>query len=52
MLPELTQKKEYDGKDADIWATGILMYVILTDKLPFSGKDEKTLFRKIVNGVY
>ena len=29
MLPELVQKKEYSGPEADLWASGVVMYTIL-----------------------
>ena len=52
MLPEIILKKEYSGQDADIWATGIVMYTMLTGSLPFTGKDQKDLSNKILKGQY
>ncbi len=52
MLPELVLKKEYNGADADLWATGIVMYRLLTGVLPFYSKDSKELGRLIVRGNY
>ena len=52
MSPDLVSKKEYNGPEADIWATGVVMYTILTGYLPFKGKDEKDLYRKILKGNY
>ena len=47
MSPEIVSKKEYYGNEADIWACGVVMYVILTGLFPFKSTDEKGLFKKI-----
>ena len=47
MSPEIVSKKEYYGNAADIWACGVVMYVILTGLYPFKSLDEKGLFKKI-----
>jgi serine/threonine protein kinase len=39
MLPELLMKKEYSGQEADLWAVGTCMYILLTGKMPFNSKD-------------
>ena len=52
MLPELVSKKEYSGPEADLWACGVVLYTMLTGLLPFTGKDEKELYRKIIKGSY
>ena len=30
MSPEIVSKKEYSGFSADVWAIGVVMYVLLT----------------------
>lgn len=52
MAPEIVSKKEYYGAPADIWACGVVMYVMLTGLFPFKCQDEKGLFRKIQKGSY
>lgn len=47
MAPEIVAKKEYYGNAVDIWATGILLYVMLCGTFPFKGIDDKTLFKEI-----
>lgn len=38
MAPEIVKKVEYRGPPVDIWATGVLFYVLLSGKFPFRGK--------------
>lgn len=48
MAPELVMKKEYVGKFSDIWALGVLLYVLLCGKFPFKGnfKYTRNIFNK------
>lgn len=52
MSPEITQKGEYLGGPADVWASGIVLFLMLTGDCPFKSNNEKDLFRKIQRGVY
>jgi serine/threonine protein kinase len=52
MSPEIVSKKEYLGLAADIWATGVLLYVLLCGTFPFKSPFEKELYIKIQKGVY
>jgi len=52
MAPELVTKKDYYAHLTDIWAAGILLYVLLTGYFPFRDSNEKDLFRKISRGQY
>ena len=47
MMPEIVSKREYCGMQADIWACGVTLYTLLTGVMPFKGRDEKDLFRRI-----
>ena len=47
MSPEIVSKKEYIGGASDIWALGVILYILLTGKMPFHGTFEDDLFRKI-----
>lgn len=47
MAPELTQKKEYEGKPVDVWALGVLLYVMLSGTFPFRGISESDLYYRI-----
>ena len=52
MSPEICQRKEYCGYAADIWALGIIIFVMLTGTHPFFGKSESDLFSKISRGLF
>jgi len=52
MAPELAMKKDYHGHLIDIWAAGILLYVLLVGYFPFREANEKELFKKIARGQY
>ena len=52
MAPEIVLKKPYNGKPADVWALGILLYALVTGKFPFKGISDKDLYRKIAKGVF
>ncbi len=52
MAPEIVQKLEYKGEQADVWALGVLFYVILTGNFPFKGATDEELYRKINKADY
>ena len=47
MSPEIVSKKDYMGGPSDVWATGVLLYLLLTGIFPFKSSIEKELYRKI-----
>ena len=52
MAPEIIQKREYRGESADIWALGVLFYVIMVGFFPFKGSTDEELHSKINKGEY
>ena len=52
MDPDLVRKIPYSGFAADVWAAGVILYIIYVGKLPFFGEFEADLYRKIQNGKY
>jgi MAP/microtubule affinity-regulating kinase len=47
MAPELVRKSEYDGRQVDMWALGVLLFALLSGTFPFKGQSEKELYGKI-----
>ena len=47
--PEILKGDKYNGKMADIWSLGVILFVLNTGYLPFDEKNENGLIKKIVN---
>lgn len=52
MDPDIVRKQPYNGFAADVWACGIILYIIFVGKLPFFAEFEADLFRKIQSGKF
>ena len=44
--PEMIQGKSYNGLYSDIYSCGIILYYMLTKKLPFNEKNDADLYKK------
>jgi serine/threonine protein kinase len=49
--PEVLQRKAYDGCKADIWAIGILAYVLALGSLPWQSADIVGIVAEITSGI-
>jgi len=49
--PEILMRKSYD-QQSDMWSVGCIVYLLLSGNLPFMGRSQKELFRKIVAGKF
>lgn len=47
VAPEILEGGDYDGFAADVWALGVVMFVLVTGTYPFKDTDTKMLFEKI-----
>lgn len=47
MDPDLCKKKKYSGQGVDIWALGVILFLLITGGVPFWGENETELYRKI-----
>jgi serine/threonine protein kinase len=43
-------KKDYD-KAADIWSSGVILYILLCGYPPFGGKSDDIILRRVQQGV-
>jgi len=52
MAPEIAAKVPYHGEPADMWALGVLLYLLLFGKFPFRATTEIELYRLIQQGKF
>jgi serine/threonine protein kinase len=50
--PEIISGQLYSGPEADVWSCGIILYALLTARLPFDDSFLPHLFKKIKAGKY
>uniref|UniRef100_A0A7S0G5Q7 Non-specific serine/threonine protein kinase n=1 Tax=Rhodosorus marinus TaxID=101924 RepID=A0A7S0G5Q7_9RHOD len=51
MAPEVLKREDY-GTEVDMWSLGVILYVILSGRIPFYGDTEAECIERIVHGVY
>eukprot|EP00350_Pseudokeronopsis_sp_OXSARD2_P004621 CAMPEP_0170550912 /NCGR_PEP_ID=MMETSP0211-20121228/8937_1 /TAXON_ID=311385 /ORGANISM="Pseudokeronopsis sp., Strain OXSARD2" /LENGTH=76 /DNA_ID=CAMNT_0010857741 /DNA_START=209 /DNA_END=436 /DNA_ORIENTATION=- len=52
MSPEIVTKKDYCGKQSDMWALGIILFSMIYGRCPFRAENERDLYRKISKGFF
>lgn len=50
VAPEVFNKKGYDGAKADIWSSGVVLFVLLAGYLPFQDQNVIEMYKKISTG--
>lgn len=48
MAPEIVNKVEYEGMPVDVWAAGVLLYLLVTGGFPFGSNKEAKVFKNIL----
>nr|CAA40774.1 putative protein kinase [Schizosaccharomyces pombe] len=52
LAPEIVSHKPYRGAPADVWSCGVILYSLLSNKLPFGGQNTDVIYNKIRHGAY
>ena len=61
VAPEVLSHESYDGKAADVWSCGVVLFTLLTGRFPFRERSEDNLspvillqrmFPRILSGVF
>jgi BR serine/threonine kinase len=42
----------YDGKKADIWSCGVVLFALITGTLPFDDENIRKLLQKVKTGAF
>eukprot|EP01114_Cavostelium_apophysatum_P019936 TRINITY_DN6557_c0_g1_i1.p1 TRINITY_DN6557_c0_g1~~TRINITY_DN6557_c0_g1_i1.p1 ORF type:complete len:611 (-),score=181.84 TRINITY_DN6557_c0_g1_i1:474-2306(-) len=50
--PEVVMGSKYNGQAADIWSCGVILFALLTGKLPFDDDNIRRLLSKVKSGVF
>lgn len=50
--PEVVSGKQYHGNASDIWSCGIILFVLLTGRLPFDHENMGELLRQVQSGKF
>ncbi|KAI9205847.1 kinase-like domain-containing protein [Polychytrium aggregatum] len=50
--PEMILGRQYIGPEVDVWSLGVILFALLTGKLPFRESNTAELYKRITRGVY
>uniref|UniRef100_A0A3Q2QS94 Serine/threonine-protein kinase BRSK2-like n=1 Tax=Fundulus heteroclitus TaxID=8078 RepID=A0A3Q2QS94_FUNHE len=50
--PEVIRGERYDGRRADVWSCGVILFALLVGALPFDHDNLRQLLEKVKSGVF
>jgi hypothetical protein len=50
--PEVFLGGSYDGRSADVWSAGVILFALLSGRLPFDDESQARLVEKIRRGIF
>ncbi|XP_075693746.1 serine/threonine-protein kinase BRSK2 isoform X1 [Rhinoderma darwinii] len=50
--PEVIRGEKYDGRKADIWSCGVILFALLVGALPFDDDNLRQLLEKVKRGIF
>ncbi|KXS22345.1 Pkinase-domain-containing protein [Gonapodya prolifera JEL478] len=50
--PEIVNSRPYKGPEVDVWSLGVVLYALITGRLPYYSEDIGNLYDKITDGCF
>jgi BR serine/threonine kinase len=50
--PEVIRGSQYDGRMADVWSVGVILFALLAGKLPFDDPSVRVILSKVKSGKF